>query len=130
MDAEPDTDGGKKMTIFSALLTGVLAASPISIARPGVSCIHLEQHVCDAYGDRLATKLSERGAIRVVTKRDVSQLLGLERQKQRCSTCHLNLKPGPTYMAFDHTQLTDASGTQDCAACHLLPAAGTTPGWR
>ncbi len=50
----------------------------------------------------------------------------------RCSNCHMNVKPGPTYTAQDHAALTNVSGTQDCSACHSWPGTGsaTTPNWK
>jgi NapC/NirT cytochrome c family, N-terminal region len=35
----------------------------------------------------------------------------------RCSTCHFNLVPGPTYLAQDHSSFNKTSPT-DCALCH------------
>jgi hypothetical protein len=43
----------------------------------------------------------------------------------RCSNCHLNVAPGATFAAMDHTALTGAPGTQDCSACHSWPGTGT-----
>ncbi len=42
----------------------------------------------------------------------------------RCSNCHLNLKPGPSYAKQDHSAFT-ATSAQDCASCHAYP--GTNP---
>jgi hypothetical protein len=49
----------------------------------------------------------------------------------RCSNCHMNVKPGATFTAMDHSALTSASGTQDCSACHSWPGTGTAaaPNW-
>ena len=48
----------------------------------------------------------------------------------RCSTCHLNVKPGPTFTAFDHSAYTAAPGTPDCVTCHVYPGTSTTtPNW-
>lgn len=48
----------------------------------------------------------------------------------RCSTCHFNLKPGPTFAAFDHSSYTNTSGTPDCSSCHSWPGTSTTtPNW-
>lgn len=43
----------------------------------------------------------------------------------RCSTCHLNVKPGPGYTLHNHGAYTAASGTTDCSACHSYPGTGT-----
>jgi hypothetical protein len=50
----------------------------------------------------------------------------------RCSNCHLNLKPGAAYTAYNHTALTAAAGTTDCASCHSWPGTGTSaaPNWK
>ncbi len=48
----------------------------------------------------------------------------------RCSTCHLNVKPGPSYGAFDHSAFTGTSA-QDCSSCHSWPGTSpTTPNWK
>jgi hypothetical protein len=50
----------------------------------------------------------------------------------RCSNCHLAEKPGAAYTAYNHTALTGASGSTDCASCHAWPGTGTTtnPNWK
>jgi hypothetical protein len=49
----------------------------------------------------------------------------------RCSNCHLNVRPGPGFTAQAHAGFTNASGTQDCSACHSWPGTGTAaaPNW-
>ncbi len=49
----------------------------------------------------------------------------------RCSSCHMNVRPGPGITAQDHSAMTSASGTQDCSACHSWPGTGTaaSPNW-
>ena len=49
----------------------------------------------------------------------------------RCSNCHLNVRPGPSFTAQDHSGFTNAPGTQDCSACHSWPGTGTAaaPDW-
>jgi hypothetical protein len=49
----------------------------------------------------------------------------------RCSNCHLNVKPGTSYTAQDHSGFT-ATSTQDCSACHSWPGTGTSaaPNWK
>ncbi|MFT3706230.1 MAG: hypothetical protein QM817_01060 [Archangium sp.] len=48
----------------------------------------------------------------------------------RCSNCHFNLKPGPTFTTFDHSPFTTTSGSVDCSACHSYPGtSATTPNW-
>ncbi|MBL8953732.1 MAG: hypothetical protein JNK82_23355 [Myxococcaceae bacterium] len=48
----------------------------------------------------------------------------------RCSNCHLNVKPGPGYTAFNHAAYT-ATSAQDCSACHSWPGTSpATPNWQ
>ena len=49
----------------------------------------------------------------------------------RCSDCHMNVKPGAGFAAFDHTAFTATPGSQDCNSCHSWPGAGTptSPNW-
>ena len=49
----------------------------------------------------------------------------------RCSSCHMNVKPGATFTAFDHSAFSATSGSQDCSSCHSWPGTGTasTPNW-
>jgi hypothetical protein len=49
----------------------------------------------------------------------------------RCSDCHMNVKPGASFTAEDHSAFTDVSGSQDCSACHTWPGTGTpsAPNW-
>lgn len=49
----------------------------------------------------------------------------------RCSHCHMNVKPGSSYAAFDHAAYTNANTTQDCATCHIWPGtSAATPNWK
>jgi hypothetical protein len=49
----------------------------------------------------------------------------------RCSNCHLNVKPGASFTAQDHSAFTSAPGSQDCGSCHSWPGTGTqaAPNW-
>ncbi len=48
----------------------------------------------------------------------------------RCSTCHLNVKPGGAYTAFDHSAFSGSSA-QDCSSCHAFPGtSATAPNWK
>ncbi len=49
----------------------------------------------------------------------------------RCSDCHMNVRPGTSFTAQDHSAFTDAAGTQDCSTCHGWPGTGTpsAPNW-
>jgi len=44
----------------------------------------------------------------------------------RCSSCHMNIKPGATFTAFDHSTFSATPGTQDCSSCHSWPGTGPT----
>ena len=48
----------------------------------------------------------------------------------RCSNCHVNVKPGAAFTAFDHSAFTSTSA-QDCSSCHSWPGTGTSssPNW-
>jgi len=47
----------------------------------------------------------------------------------RCSNCHMNVKPGPSFTS-DHSAFT-ATSSQDCSSCHTFPGTGspTSPNW-
>ncbi len=49
----------------------------------------------------------------------------------RCSSCHLNVKPGASYTLQSHSAFTNVSGSTDCGSCHSWPGAGGTasPNW-
>lgn len=48
----------------------------------------------------------------------------------RCSNCHLNVKPGAAYTAFNHAAYT-ATSPQDCSSCHSWPGTNpAAPNWR
>jgi hypothetical protein len=64
------------------LLTLVLSVAPVAMAMPGVSCVGLDQKLCDSFADRLVAGLSEHHRARVLTSADVAVALGMERQRQ------------------------------------------------
>ena len=49
----------------------------------------------------------------------------------RCSSCHMNVKPGASYTGQSHATFTSASGSTDCGSCHSWPGAGgaASPNW-
>jgi hypothetical protein len=49
----------------------------------------------------------------------------------RCSNCHMNVKPGASFVVQDHSAFTSAAGSQDCSSCHSWPGTGTAsaPNW-
>ena len=89
---------------MNALLTLTLAlataASPpeVTLVFPGLS--GLDAAVADAVSDRFASELGKGAGVRVVTRRDVEQVLGLERQKallgcsETSSSCIAELAAG------------------------------------
>jgi hypothetical protein len=64
------------------LLGLLLAAAPLTVAAPGFRCAGLEEAVCDAYLEHFSTVLAKPGRLAVRTRNDLTQLLGVERQKQ------------------------------------------------
>jgi hypothetical protein len=48
----------------------------------------------------------------------------------RCSNCHLNVKPGASFTAQNHSAFTATSAT-DCSACHQWPGStgASSPSW-
>ncbi|MFO0596990.1 MAG: hypothetical protein U0228_16865 [Myxococcaceae bacterium] len=62
------------------VLALLLAAQP-SIAVPEATCARLEKSVCDSMVERFVAQLSAEH-VKVISARDISLLLGLERQKQ------------------------------------------------
>jgi hypothetical protein len=64
------------------LLLVVLTVAPVKLAAPGVSCVGLEQGLCDVYLEHFVSVLSADGKVRITTAKDVAQLLGMERERQ------------------------------------------------
>ncbi len=64
------------------LLLTLLAAAPLKVAALAPNAVGVDQAVADAMIDRFATQLGAQGDISVVSARDISQVLGMERQKQ------------------------------------------------
>lgn len=58
------------------------AATPVRVAVPPLQIVGVETLVADALVDRFVTQLSSTGEVRVITARDMTQVLGVERQKQ------------------------------------------------
>lgn len=72
------------MVFVVALAT--LAATP-NLAAPGFHCAGIEPALCDVYLEHFVGTLTSNG-VKVTTKNDMAQVLGVERQKQLmgCST--------------------------------------------
>lgn len=68
---------------MAALVLCLAQAQPaVKIAVPGLSVSGLEARLGEAYVERFATLLARDPGLSVTTKRDIEQLLGMERQKQ------------------------------------------------
>lgn len=72
--------------MLSALLVGVLAAAPFSVAIPNLNGVKLAPGEAELHTTVLANALSRRGA-RVVSQRDLAATIGLERQRQLLGSC-------------------------------------------
>ncbi len=57
-------------------------SAPVKIAVPGLSLSGIETKLGEAYVERFATLLGRDPGLQVTTKRDIEQMLGLERQRQ------------------------------------------------
>jgi TolB-like protein len=68
-------------TLLTLALALTISASPaeVTVVFPGFS--GLDAKVADAMSERFASELGKGSGVRVVTRRDVEQVLGLERQK-------------------------------------------------
>ncbi len=49
----------------------------------------------------------------------------------RCANCHMNVRPGASFTAQDHSTFNNNSGSTDCSSCHSWPGTGTSssPNW-
>jgi hypothetical protein len=65
-----------------SLLLVVLTVSPVKLAAPGITCVGLEQGLCEVYLEHFVSILSADGRVRITTSKDVAQLLGFERERQ------------------------------------------------
>lgn len=66
--------------MLSLVLGVALSASP-NLAAPGLQCAGVEPVLCDAYLEHFVGNLTSRG-VKVTTRNDMSQVLGVARQKQ------------------------------------------------
>jgi TolB-like protein len=66
--------------MVTLLLAAAVGAAP-AIAAPGLTCSGVDPALCDAYLEHFVANLTNRG-VKVTTKNDVAQLVGIERQKQ------------------------------------------------
>ena len=65
--------------MFVFAMSMMLAAAP-SLAMPGLNAVNVGRGEADLYGDLLAQRLA-RGGVKILSARDLSSVLGLERQK-------------------------------------------------
>lgn len=59
-----------------------MTAAPVKIAAPGLTLVGIEQKLGEVYLERFVNLLAARGDVVVTTPKDISQVLGLERQKE------------------------------------------------
>jgi hypothetical protein len=70
--------------MLTAVLVVMLAQSqePLKLAAPGLSCVGFESALGDVYLEHFVTVLGRTEEIKITTRRDIQEVLGLERQKQ------------------------------------------------
>jgi hypothetical protein len=67
------------MMIMGFIFSLVLVASPVRLAAPGLNGVGISKEQTAALGEHLATSFRQ---LEVITQRDITALLGFERQKQ------------------------------------------------
>lgn len=70
------------MSLSAVLIVLVLAAesTPLKVAAPGLNTVNVDAKLAEFYAEHLAQELKRQG-LEVVTKKETTMLLGLERQK-------------------------------------------------
>lgn len=68
--------------MVSVLLVAVLNAAPVSVAIPGVNCAGLPAPLCDSLLEHFVIGLSAQRRVNVMAAKDVTALIGLDRQRQ------------------------------------------------
>jgi hypothetical protein len=68
--------------MLSALVLSLLVAEPVKLAATGFTCEGATETVCDAYLERFVGLVASGGRVKVVTQKDIAQVLGIERQKE------------------------------------------------
>ena len=66
--------------MFAVVMSMMLTAAPL-LAMPGLNAVNVGRSEADLYGELLAQRL-QRGGLKVLSARDLSAVMGLERQKQ------------------------------------------------
>lgn len=70
------------ISLAAAVMTATPLAREVTVVLPGLSVSGIEDSVGNALLERFASELGRGKGLRVVTSRDVEQVLGLERQRQ------------------------------------------------
>ena len=64
------------------LLALMLAAAPLKLASPGLSCANVDRAVAAAWQTHFSQQLALKGHFSVTSPEEIAQVIGLERQKQ------------------------------------------------
>lgn len=64
------------------LLALMLAAAPLKLAAPGLSCANVDRAVAAAWQTHFSQQLALKGHFSVTSPEEIAQVIGLERQKQ------------------------------------------------
>jgi hypothetical protein len=67
--------------MVGSLLVLLTLAAPVRLAAPGLQAVNLDPKLADLFLDRFVVLAKQPGLL-IVTSRDISQVLGLERQKE------------------------------------------------
>lgn len=60
----------------------LLAASPVKVAVPNFTVVGMDPGLGEAWAESFATRLGAAGDLKIITAKDIQQVLGLERQRQ------------------------------------------------
>jgi len=67
--------------MLSSILLISLAATPVKLAAPGFQAVNFDPKLADLYLERFVV-LTKNDDLSIVTSRDISQVLGMERQRE------------------------------------------------
>ncbi|MBS1153840.1 MAG: hypothetical protein H6Q89_5538, partial [Myxococcaceae bacterium] len=70
------------VTLGAVLLLASPPAAPVKVAVPSFTVIGMDQRLGEAWAERFVTLLGKGGDLKLITAKDIEQVLGLERQKQ------------------------------------------------
>jgi hypothetical protein len=68
--------------MLASLVGVLLLAAPVTLAVNGFTVAGFDQAMGDAYGERLVTLMGQNPALKLISQKDIAQVLGLERQRQ------------------------------------------------